>query len=70
MDGAWGRQYRQLMADYNTVVTEHNRLRAAVAKLLSRPSIGKSNEPGALIFLKRADLDVLEKAYQKMCGYE
>lgn len=69
MGGAWESQYRKLVADYNTVVTEHNRLRAAVAKLLSHPSVGKSDEPEALIFLKRADLDVLEEAYQKTCGY-
>jgi len=70
MVGAWEGQYRKLVADYNTVVTEHNRLRAAVAKLLSLPCVGESNEPDALIFLRRADLDTLENVYQKACGYE
>lgn len=69
MTDTWKAEYRKLVADHNALVKEYEQLRAAVAKQLSLPSVGKGNEPKTLIFLRRDDLGALEKAYRKACDY-
>lgn len=70
MTDTWKAEYRKLVADHNALVREHEQLKAAVAKVLSLSSVGKASEPEALIFLKRSDLEALDKAYQRACGYD
>lgn len=69
MTDTWKAEYRKLMADYNTLVKQNEELKEAVASLLSLPSVGKASEPEALIFLKRGDMDALDKTYREACGY-